>query len=162
MPCGYADGMADDSTVTTLRRGALSGLAGTAGMTAFQRLVEMPLTGRPESYEPADLVEKLLPVQTRSPRSRRQLNYLAHFGVGIGWGVAHALLARRWNLRGPKGGATVFAALWPGDVLGVAALGLHAAPWKWSVRDAAVDFTDKMVLAQTTALAFDRLRRQGG
>ena len=40
----------------------------------------------------------------------------------------------------------------------MAALGVHAPPWKWSRLDAAVDFTDKMVLAQTTALAFDRLQ----
>ena len=143
------------STITT---GVLAGVAGTAAMTAFQRLVEMPLTGRAESYEPADLVEKLLPVRPQGPQGRRRLNYVAHFGVGLGWGAAHAGLSRLWNLRGPKGGATVFATLWPADVLGLAAAGLHAPPWKWSRQDLAVDFTDKMVLAQATALAFDRLQ----
>jgi hypothetical protein len=29
-------------------------------MTAFQKLVEMPLTGRSESYAPADLVDTIL------------------------------------------------------------------------------------------------------
>ena len=150
--------MNDDPSIrTALRVGLLSGLAGTAAMTAFQRLIEMPITGRRESYEPANLVEKLLPIRARRPQSRRQLNYIAHFGVGLGWGTAHALLARRWNLRGPVGGATVFATLWPADVLGVAALGVHAPPWKWSLQDAAVDFIDKTVLAQSTALACDRL-----
>ena len=42
--------------------GALAGVAGTIVMTAFQRLVEMPLTGRSESPEPANLVQKLLGV----------------------------------------------------------------------------------------------------
>ncbi len=46
----------------TLGRGMLSGLAGTAVMTAFQRYVEMPLTGRGESYAPAKLAEKILPI----------------------------------------------------------------------------------------------------
>ncbi len=54
-----------DTTATVLGRGTAAGLAGTAVMTAFQVLVEMPLTGREESYAPAkdwatDLGEKLL------------------------------------------------------------------------------------------------------
>ncbi len=35
-------------------RGVLAGLAGTAVMTAFEKFVEMPLTGRGESYAPAN------------------------------------------------------------------------------------------------------------
>lgn len=146
------------SARTTLVQGALASVSGTAIMTAFQRLVEMPMTGRQDSYEPANLVNKLSPVHPERPGELRRLNYAAHFGVGVGWGIAHALLARRWNLHGPKAALAVFATLWPADVLGVAALGLHAPPWRWSVRDTAIDFTDKMVLAQATALAFDRLR----
>ena len=156
---GYPAWMRDSTTLpSTILTGVLAGVAGTAAMTAFQRLVEMPLTGREESYEPAALVEKLLPIRPKSPRARRRLNYAAHFGVGLGWGAAHAALSRRWDLHGPRGGATVFATLWPADVLGLAVAGLHAPPWKWSGVDMAVDFTDKMVLAQATGLAFDRLQ----
>ena len=36
-----------------LGRGVLAGLAGTVVMTVFQRLVEMPLTSREDSYAPA-------------------------------------------------------------------------------------------------------------
>jgi len=32
-----------------LGRGALAGVAGTVVMTAFQKFVEMPITGRPDS-----------------------------------------------------------------------------------------------------------------
>lgn len=138
-------------------RGALAGAAGTAVMTAFQRLVEMPITGRRESYEPANLVEKLLPIHPKRPAARRRLNYVAHFGVGLGWGAAHALIASRLGLRGQAAVGAVFGMLWPADVLGVAALGIHAPPWKWSRQDAAIDFADKLVLAQATGFAFDRL-----
>jgi hypothetical protein len=36
-----------------LGRGIVSGVAGTVVMTAFQKLVEMPLTQRGESFAPA-------------------------------------------------------------------------------------------------------------
>ncbi len=138
-------------------RGAVAGLAGTAAMTAFQHLVEMPITGRQESYEPANLVEKLLPVHPKRPAGRRRLNYIAHFGVGVGWGAAHGVLASRLGLRGQAAVAAVFGTLWPADVLGVAALGVHDPPWKWSLQDAGIDLADKLVLAQATGFAFDRL-----
>jgi len=60
-----------------------AGLAGAAVMTAFQRLVEMPLSGREESEAPAKLATKLLPVDPKGRRQRRQLNYGAHFAVGV-------------------------------------------------------------------------------
>ena len=49
------------SVPSFLGRGALAGLGGTVVMTAFQKLVEMPLTGRGDSYAPAAFAEKLLP-----------------------------------------------------------------------------------------------------
>lgn len=52
-----------------LRAGVLAGLAGTAVMTAFQKLVEMPLTGRDDSYAPADFVERVLPFTPRLTRA---------------------------------------------------------------------------------------------
>lgn len=62
------------STAAVLGRGVLAGLVGTVAMTAFQKLVEMPITQRPESYAPADFAEKLLPVHPTTPEGRRRLN----------------------------------------------------------------------------------------
>ena len=135
--------------------GAVAGIAGTVVMTAFQKLVEMPLTGRSESYEPANMVQRLAGVRPRGKRNRRRLNYAAHFAIGAGWGAAHGAIATKTGRRGPNAGATVFALLWPADVLGVAALGVHQPPWRWTPTEAAVDFVDKLVLAQATSLAFD-------
>jgi len=151
--------MAPQQLVATAARGALAGLAGTTVMTAFQRTVEMPLTGRRESAEPLRVIKQLTPFSPpRRPRRRRAVNYVAHFGIGAAWGAAHGLLASRMNSRGLSSGVKVFAVLWPGDAVGNAVLGIHDWPWRWSARDAAVDVADKLVLASTTALAFDRLR----
>ncbi|MBA2625315.1 MAG: hypothetical protein H0U89_06900 [Acidimicrobiia bacterium] len=142
----------------TLRRGAVAGVAGTAVMTAFQLLVEMPVTGRGESLAPANLASKLLPIQPDGPSGRRRLNYAAHFAVGIGWGVARGVAGRR-GLRGQRAVAVVFGLLWTGDVLAMAALGLDDPPWRWSRRDLAIDVVDKIVLAEATGLAFEQLER---
>ncbi len=140
--------------------GAAAGLAGTAVMTAFQRLVEMPVTGRSESYEPANMVHRLSGWKPRRRRDRRRLNYAAHFAVGAGWGAAHGTIATKTKLRGQAAVATVFAVLWPADVLGVAALGVHEPPWRWTRTETAVDFVDKLVLAQATGMIFDRITKR--
>jgi len=152
--------LSQDSLPATMGRGAAAGVAGTAVMTAFQHLVEMPLTGRKESYAPADLVMKLLPVKPKRGGERRRLNYAAHFGVGVAWGVGHALIARRAGLRGQPAVALAFGALYGGDVVGNTALGLDK-PWEWSRQDLLIDVGDKLLLAETTGLVFDALRGRG-
>jgi len=146
-----------------LGTGVVAGLAGTFAMTAFQRLVEMPVTGRTESEAPLTLAMKLLPLHPKGDRQRRQVNYVAHFVVGSAWGVARAV-AGRAGLRGQQAVAAVFAAMWTGDVLGVAALGLDEPPWRWERRDLAIDVIDKLVLAEAIGLIYARLEgdRAGG
>ena len=146
-----------DSVPTTMARGAAAGVVGVAAMTAFQRFVEMPLTGREESYAPATLMEKVLPIAPKKGRDRRRLNYAAHFAVGLTWGVTHALIAERAGLYGQKAVATVFAVIYAGDVAGNTALGLDK-PWQWSLQDLGIDVGDKLLLAEVVGLTFDRLR----
>ena len=148
-----------DPLAASLARGVLSGLAGTAVMTAWQRLVEMPLTGRGESHEPANLVLRVLPLRRKRGRAKRRLNSVAHVGVGAAWGAAHGAIARR-GLRGQRAVATVFATLWPGDVATTFALGLNPPPWRWRRRDLTIDVVDKLVLAQATGAVYDRLRER--
>ena len=57
-------------------RGILAGVAGTVVMTAFQKFIEMPITGRGDSYAPADFAERVLPVSPSTPQGRTQLNYV--------------------------------------------------------------------------------------
>ena len=144
----------EPSTATALARGVLAGLAGTVAMTAFQKLVEMPLTGREESYAPADFAEKVLPVHPTTPEGRRRLNYTTHFTLGGMWGTAYGVAAAS-GLRGQKAVNTVFAAVYTGDVLLNTALGLYQ-PTKWTARDWVIDIADKYVQAQATGAAFDR------
>lgn len=141
--------------LASIGRGVLAGLAGTVVMTAFQKLVEMPLTGRDDSYAPAEFARTTLPVDPKDDRSRKRLNYATHFALGTLWGGAYGVAAHA-GLRGQRAVAAVFATVYTGDVLLNMALGLYE-PKSWSGRDWAVDVIDKLVQAEATSVLFDRL-----
>lgn len=143
------------SAASFLGRGIVAGIAGTVVMTAFQRLVEMPVTHRADSYAPADFAEKVLRVAPRTARGRRRLNETTHLALGTLWGSAYGVAARR-GLRGQQAVNIVFAVVYSGDVLLNTALGLYR-PQDWSARDWTVDLVDKYVQAQAVGAVFDRL-----
>lgn len=145
---------------SSLGRGVLSGLAGTVVMTAFQKAVEMPLTGRGDSYAPADFAQRILPIRARNRRQRKQLNYVTHFALGAMWGTAYGVAAHA-GLRGQRAVGAVFATVYPGDVLINTALGLYK-PREWSFRDAAIDVVDKLVQAEATGVIYDRVIGRAG
>ena len=63
-------------------RGLLAGLAGVAAMTAAEK-VEQAVTGRPSSFVPARVLERLLGLQRRADQDRLWLNWAMHWGQGI-------------------------------------------------------------------------------
>ncbi len=142
-------------TGAILGRGILAGIAGTVVMTAFQKFVEMPVTGRPDSYAPADFAERILPVRPRTAAGRTRLNYVTHFGLGAMWGSAYGVAVAS-GLRGQRAVNAVFAVVYTGDVVLNTALGVYH-PSRWSTQDWVVDLLDKYVQAQATGFVFDRL-----
>ncbi len=143
------------SSKSVVVRGVVSGVAGTVVMTAFQKLVEMPLTKRGESYAPASFAEKVTPVEAKTSEGRRRLNHVTHFSLGMMWGAAYGVAALK-GLRGQKAVNTVFGVVYAGDVLLNTALGLYQ-PTQWSKKDMIIDVVDKYVQAQGTGVVFDRV-----
>ncbi len=139
---------------TMVGRGAVAGLGGSVVMTAFQKLIEMPITGRGDSYAPAQLAQKLLPVHPKDDTARWRLNYATHFTLGAYWGAAYGVAAYA-GLRGLRAIAATFAAIYTNDVLMVTALGL-SKPWTWSRQDWTIDIVDKFVQVAATGTIFDR------
>jgi hypothetical protein len=140
---------------SVITRGIVSGVAGTAVMTAFQKFVEMPLTKRGESYAPANFAEKITPLDTHTHEGRRRLNYGTHFSLGMMWGAAYGVAALK-GLRGQKAVNAVFGVVYTGDVLLNTALRLYH-PTQWSKKDLIIDVVDKYVQAQATGAVFDRV-----
>ena len=136
-------------------RGMIAGVAGTAVMTAFQKLVEMPLTGRADSYAPANFAERVLPIAPTTGAGRQRLNNATHFALGAMWGTAYGVAAAA-GLRGQRAVGVVFAVVYSGDVALNTALGLYQ-PTQWSGQDWAIDVVDKYVQALATGLVFDHL-----
>jgi hypothetical protein len=145
-----AQGLAAGAT-----RGAAAGLVGTIGHTAFQVLVEMPLTGRGESDAPARLAERVLRLGRTTPKMRRRRNWIAHVAVGVGYGVGHGV-GEHLGLRGARAVAIVFAAQYSADVVLNTALGLYR-PATWSRQDWLVDVVGKGALGVVTGVAYERL-----
>ncbi len=141
------------SLVATIGRGVLAGLAGTVVMTAFQELIEMPITGRGDSYAPANTAEKTFGVHASSQSGRKELNWVTHFALGTVWGAAYGVAAHA-GLRGPQAVAATFATVYTGDFISNTARGLYE-PSTWSTQDWAVDLTDKFVQAAATGAIFD-------
>lgn len=147
--------MGKPSAKKMLGRGVVSGVAGTVVMTAFQKLVEMPLTKRGESFAPADFAEKITPIDTDTPQGRQRLNYVTHFSLGMMWGAAYGFAALK-GLRGQKAVNAVYGVVYTGDVLLNTALGLYH-PTQWTTKELVIDVVDKYVQAQATGAVFDRM-----
>ncbi len=135
-------------------RAVVAGVAGSVVMTAFQKFIEMPLTGREDSYAPAQLAQKVLPVEPKNKKEKTRLNYITHFALGAMWGAAYGLAAYK-GLRGSKAIARVFPAIYTNDVATITALGLDK-PWKWTRKEAAIDIVDKLAQVVATSFIFDR------
>jgi hypothetical protein len=142
------------SLASSVGRGVAAGVAGSVVMTAFQKFIEMPITGRDDSYAPAKLGKKLLPVDPSTDEGRKRLNYAMHFSLGAMWGAGYGV-ASHAGLRGPRAIAATFAAIYANDVLTTTALGL-TNPLKWSRQDLVVDVVNKFVQVTATGVIFDR------
>ncbi|WP_026534533.1 hypothetical protein [Arthrobacter sp. H14] len=141
------------SLAKSVGRGVVAGVAGTGVMTAFQKFVEMPITGRGPSYAPADFAEKVLPVHPATQQGRTQLNWATHFSLGAMWGSAYGAAAHA-GLRGAKAIGVVFVSVYTADVALNTALGLYR-PGSWSRQDWTVDIVDKFVQAAATGVLYD-------
>lgn len=138
-----------------LCRGIVAGLSGTVVMTAFQKLVEMPITGRSDSYAPASFAEKVLPIRRGGKVAQRRVNYAAHFGIGAAWGASHGV-AEHAGLRGQRAVGAVFGGIYIGDALLNTALGLYK-PWEWTAEGWIIDVGEKLLLAEATGLIYERI-----
>ena len=143
------------SLATNVGRGVLAGVAGSVVMTTWQKLVEMPLSEREDSYGPAKLAQKLLPINPSSAAGMKRLNYAVHTALGAMWGAAYGVAAHK-GLRGVRGTAATFGAIYSQDLAMITALGLDK-PWTWSRKDATIDVLDKAVHIVATSVIFDRV-----
>lgn len=143
------------TATTSMTRGALAGLIGTAVMTAAQE-AEMRLTGREPSLVPGHVASKLLRLSPDDDEALGRISTGMHWAHGMTMGTVRALLGRS-GLRGGRAAAAHFALMWSGDVMLYKALGIAPWPWQWSLQELAPDVLHKGIYAATTSVACDGL-----
>ncbi len=143
------------STTTSLAKGALSGLIGTAIMTAAQA-AEMRVTGRKPSLVPGHVASKLMRLKPADEEGLSRISIRMHWAHGMTMGTVRALIGRT-GLEGPGAAATHFALMWGGDVMLYKTLGIAPWPWQWSLEELAPDVLHKGIYAAATGAAYDRL-----
>jgi len=70
-------------------------------------------------------------------------------------GAAYGVAAHK-GLRGARGAAATFAAIYAQDLVMIPALQL-GKPWEWSCKDWTIDALDKVVVIAATGAIFDRV-----
>jgi hypothetical protein len=129
-------------------------------MTAGEKL-EQRLTGRPDSYVPARVLERLTGLPERREEDARGHNLLMHYGQGAALGVVRSVMARA-GLRGPVSSAKFAVVRLTNDQILENATGVGAPPQTWPRRELAVDLLHKAVYAFATGLVADALAARSG
>lgn len=144
-------------TLKAAATGLLAGVAGTAAMTATQR-IEQSLTGRQDSRVPAQVGAKLTERTPQSSSQSKQMGTTVHWAHGISMGALRGILGRT-SLSPGAASSLHFVLVWSGDALLYTALGITPPPWKWAMKDLVTDFGHKLVLSTITSAVYVAGRR---
>ncbi len=137
------------------RTGMIAGLAGTAVMTASEKL-EQALTGRPNSYIPAHALERVLGLPTKPDQERRWMSWVAHWGLGVVPAALRGIMAEG-GMRGPLASFMFFITRMTTDETMENVTGVGKPPWSWRTMLATVDVLHKAVYAFATGAVADAL-----
>lgn len=143
-----------------LWQGFVAGTAGVVAMTLAERL-EQRLTGRPDSYVPADVVQRLTGLQAGTDRQRDTANWAMHIGQGVLLGVLRSIMANA-GLRGVWSSAMFTVVRLTNDQILENATGVGAPPPTWPRQELATDMVHKIVYGFTTGAVADALAAQDG
>jgi len=146
------------------RRVVWQGLgAGTVGavVMTLSEMAEQRLTGRPDSFVPARVVERLAGLPARSDRRSTGRNLAMHMGQGAAAGLLRSLMANV-GLRGPVASASFTVVRLTNDQILENATGVGAAPQTWPRSELVLDLLHKTVYGFTTGIIADALAARNG
>jgi len=145
--------MMAETALLSFPKGLVAGLAGTAVMTAGQK-IEMRLTGREGSADPAKAVADLTGEQPENDRQEQSLATAVHFAYGTALGAGLGLLKA---VKEPARTAAFFAAAWGMGALVETWLHPDRPPTRWTAQQLATDIGHHLVYAVATGLAYRAL-----
>lgn len=140
--------------------GLVAGAVGAAAMTLVEQ-VEQRLTGRPDSYVPARVLERLTGLPEQTGGRSLATNWAMHYGQAALVGVLRSAMAHA-GLRGPLASAKFGVVRLTTDQLLENATGVGAPPQTWPRGELAVDLLHKGVYAAVTGVVADALAARRG
>ncbi|MGW0366954.1 hypothetical protein [Streptomyces sp. NPDC002990] len=143
-----------------LWQGLVAGTVGVSVMTLGEK-VEQRFTGRPDSYVPARVLQRLTGLPERRGRQPSALNWAMHFGQGAALGVLRSVMAQA-GLRGPWSSAKFAVVRLTNDQILENATGVGAPPPTWPRKELVVDLLHKAVYAFATGIVADALAERDG
>jgi hypothetical protein len=149
------------TTVDSIGRGLVAGLAGTAAMTISSTL-EARIRGRAPSTAPARATAKVLGIKEfDSDLASARFNDLSHWGYGTGWGIVRGLLAAAGL--SPRAATLAHgAAVYGAEQVTLPALDIAPPAIFWSPQEIAIDAFHHAVYAAATGLAYQLTERRTG
>lgn len=143
-----------------LWQGLLAGAAGGIVMTLGEK-VEQAITGRPDSYVPARVLERVSGRPERPGQQPVALNMAMHFGQAAALGVLRSVMAHV-GLRGPFASAKFAVVRLTNDQILENATGVGAPPQTWPRLELVIDVLHKAVYAFATGMIADALAARSG
>ncbi|WP_059011867.1 hypothetical protein [Streptomyces specialis] len=144
-----------------LWQGLCAGTAGALVMTLTEK-AEQGLTGRPDSYVPARVLQRLTGMSERPGATRpTPVNWAMHYGQGALLGVVRSVMAQA-GLRGPAASAQFAVVRVTNDQILENATGVGAPPGTWPRGELVVDLLHKTVYAVVTGVVADALAARNG
>jgi hypothetical protein len=136
-------------------------------MTAWQKLAArfQPPSDQAESEDPWENAPVPAQVARRvaagllgwqlSPERIPLLTNAMHWGYGTSWGVPYGLWSRGHRSARPLPAGAVFgASVWGMSYVQLVPMGLYEPPWRYPVKELALDLSYHLVYGTGTAFAF--------
>jgi hypothetical protein len=143
-----------------LWQGLAAGAAGGLAMTAAEKL-EQRLTGRPDSFVPARVLQRLTGMAEKPEARSGGANLVMHLGQGAVVGVLRSLMADV-GLRGPWASVKFTVVRLTVDQVLENATGVGAPPQTWPRDELALDLAHKTVYGFVTGAVADALAARSG
>lgn len=141
-------------------QGLIAGAVGGLVMTVGEK-IEQQLTGRPDSYMPARVLQRLTGTREQPQRQPVWMNWVMHFGQGALLGVLRSVMANA-GLRGPASSAMFTVVRLTNDQILENATGAGAPPQTWPRPELVVDLLHKAVYGFATGAVADALAARTG
>ena len=163
--------------LSAIVRGTLAGVAGTVAMDLllyrrYKRgggtdgLFDWEFSAGTENYEqaaaPAHVGKRIVEgyLQTElAPGTARSMNNAVHWSTGLGWGLAHGILAGSAARPRASYGLVTGTAAWAASYAALAPTGLYQPMWKYPRSVLANDLSAHLVFGFATGAVFRALTR---